>query len=201
MKDKTTAFFIGSLVAFIALGSALSLFHVSAIATDPSLWNIYASESMSFSVQYPEDYTIDEQYSYEIAPQRRAEGIALKVPPIFTQGTNLSSDSYISIETIPEFSSCNIAQYLYNMPTQDVTLIDGGWEYSVGEEVGENAGSYYEEKVFLRNDIGPCLVVRYFIHTMSLEDYATGNVREFDRAALLGEFDQIRRSLTRQNAF
>jgi hypothetical protein len=43
----------------------------------------------------------------------------------------------------------------------------------------------------------PCIAVRYFIHSTSIGNYdPNAGVREFDREALLGAFDQIRRSLT-----
>ena len=37
--------------------------------------------------------------------------------------------------------------------------------------------------------------VRYFIHSSNIGNYPEGAVREFDRQALLNQFDQIRRSL------
>ncbi len=199
MEDKATAFFIGSLVAFIALGSVLSLYRISAVATTGSTsWGTYTSETIGFSVAYPHDYVVNDKYSYEIAPGRTVEGVSFIIPPEFSSGTNLGDDTYISIETIPQFSSCHVAQYLYSTPTQDLVFVDEGLEYSVGQEVGAAAGNRYEETLFVRKDEGPCLAIRYFIHSTNIENYDAGAVQEFDKQALVNEFDQIRRSLERE---
>lgn len=197
VRDRTTAFFVGSLVAFIAMGSVLSLYHSSGASGGTLTWQAYTNEEMGFALHYPADYSVDEAYSYEIAPGRVARGVSFIVPQIWSEGTNLASDTRVSVESIPELSSCNVAQYLYNTPTQNLSFVDEGLEYSFGSEVGAAAGNRYEETVFMRSDRGPCIAIRYFIHTTNIENYEEGAVVEFDAQALIQEFDTIRRSIVR----
>lgn len=153
----------------------------------------------TFRVSFPSDYTVNASYSNDIAPGRRSVGVAFMVPTDMTEGTNLSSDSYISVESIPELSSCHAAQYIMENPVSGgPNITDNGIEYSFATSTGAGAGNIYEETVYVRQDTGPCIAVRYFIHTTQIANYPEGTVREFDRAALLAQFDNIRRSIERQ---
>jgi hypothetical protein len=68
----------------------------------------------------------------------------------------------------------------------------------LGTAIESAAGNTYEELVYVLADSPDpqnCMAVRYFIHTTRIENYEPGTVREYDRAALLRSFDEIRRSL------
>lgn len=161
-------------------------------------WSEYTSPT-GFSVRYPSDYILNEAHVYEgLGPDRVPEGISLTIPPALTEGTNLSPDSYLSVETIPAFSSCHAAQYMYEQPVSGGEFVtDAGVTYSIATSSGAAAGNLYQETVYVRQDEGPCLAVRYFLHSTTIGNYEDGTVREFDKDALVAEFDQIRRTLTR----
>ncbi len=81
-----------------------------------------------------------------------------------------------------------------NVTTHNVT--DNGIEYSFASSTSAAAGNLYEEQVYALATSSPCTAVRYFIHSSNVGNYPAGAVREFDRAALLAEFDIIRRSVS-----
>jgi hypothetical protein len=160
-------------------------------------WSTYATST--FSIQYPSDYTPDASYTHDIAPGRVSRGVAFIIPASLTEGTNLSKDSYISVETIPELSSCHAAQYTMQMPVSGgPDIVDDGVEYSLATTTTAGAGNLYEETLYVRQDQGPCLAIRYSIHSTNIGNYAPGTVEEFDKDSLLSEFDRIRRTLTRE---
>ncbi len=71
-------------------------------------------------------------------------------------------------------------------------------QYSVATSSGAAAGNRYEEMIFAFPASSPCTAVRYYIHSTAVGNYPEGSVREFDREALLAEFDAIRKTINAQ---
>lgn len=160
----------------------------------------YASTTLGLTVRYPSTFILDESYAYDaFGAQKLVHGVKFGIPPAMATGTNLSSDSYISVEWLPRANNCTGDIYLRSA-TSSTALTDGGVEYSVAGQTGAAAGNVYEEVVYALTNADPCMAVRYFIHSGNLDNYATGSVRAFNRGALLSEFDQIRRSLQLRSA-
>jgi hypothetical protein len=112
-----------------------------------------------------------------------------------TTGTNLSTDSYVSVEQLPRATSCTGDIYIRD--NVKASAIDAnGHSYSLASTTDAAAGNRYEEWVYAIPGSNPCTAARYFIHYGAIENYPTdGSVKEFDRAALLAAFDQIRDSI------
>lgn len=150
----------------------------------------------STSVDYPESYKVDESYEYQaLGPGQSIAGVKFTIPGALTEGTNLSRDSYLSVEWLPEGEACDATAFLADGASVE-SMSDGGVEYSYGSSSDAGAGNRYDETVYALTDIDPCLAVRYFIHYGAIQNYPEGEVREFDRGALVAEFDAIRRTLT-----
>ncbi|OGG53038.1 hypothetical protein A3H16_02375 [Candidatus Kaiserbacteria bacterium RIFCSPLOWO2_12_FULL_53_8] len=149
----------------------------------------------TFSVVYPADYTVDDQYTYtQVNPKKPISGVKFTIPLTIATGTDLSSDSYVSVEWLPRAKNCTGDIYLAdNVKPQ--TLTEGGVEYSVATSSGAGAGNRYEEQVYALAGSSPCTALRYFIHYAAIENFPAGAVQEFDRAALISDFDKIRQSL------
>lgn len=163
----------------------------------PALPQSYSNSAMKFSLQLPDGFTTDESYTYTaLGPGEEIKGVKFTIPLSMATGTNLSSDSYISVEQIPDVSSCIAGPFLWKgqkitlSPTDDVT------QFLVASSTGAAAGNRYEEAVYAQQDTNPCTAVRYFIHFSSIENYPPGMVREYDRQKLLAEFDAIRQSFS-----
>lgn len=154
-------------------------------------WNSYETEN--YSLHYPKDFTLTEDYRYQaLGPGKEIAGIAFTVPNILTQKTNLSGDTKLSIERIPEKESCTPADFLA-APVVQAPITEREVPIAVAEESGAAAGNRYDETVFVYPD---CVAVRYFIHSTNIQNYTPGTVQEFDRGALLQAFDLIRASFT-----
>lgn len=149
----------------------------------------------TFSVSYPQGYSVDERYENEIAPGRRSTGVKFTINPSMTDGTNLSADSFVSVELLPTMSACSASPYLSD-PVIAQALYEGDTTYSVALSSGAGAGNFYEEAVYARLGDKGCVAVRYVIHSTNIGNYDPGTVRKFDKEALLKEFDGVRRSLT-----
>lgn len=161
----------------------------------------YSYPPLGFSIKYPTGYKLDESYTYDQLGPEAIPGIKVSVPASKTDGTNLSSDSGVSVEYFPSAdasSTCSASNFLYGQPAA-TNVSDGGITYSVASASDAGAGNLYEEKVYALAGQNPCIAVRYFIHYTQIGNYPAGTRKEFDKAALTAEFDKIRHSLTLKN--
>ena len=161
----------------------------------------YVDQSGSFSIRLPKllgptepGYAIDEDFAYALSPEESISGVKFTIPANLATGTNLSADSYLSVETIPNSITCTADLFL-PQATATSTQTDDGTTYSVATSSEAAAGNRYQEKVFALSDTNPCMAVRYFVHYTVLENYEPGIVKEFDAAGLIMEFDRIRKTL------
>ena len=155
--------------------------------------NTYATST--YSVRYPGNFALNAQYAYDqFGPKKLINGVKFTVPATVATGTNLSADTGVSVEQLPRAKNCTGDIYLLdNVTAHDI--IENGTEYSFASSTGAAAGNLYDEQVYALATSSPCTAVRYFIHSSNISNYPAGMVSEFDRAALLGEFDKIRASL------
>lgn len=162
---------------------------------DTTLTQVYANSGDGFSIRLPQGYTLDEKYRYQgLGPKKEIAGIRFGIPASYATGTNLGSDSYLSIEGIPQTASCSAGLFL-ERPGQIQTIVNNDVEYTVASSTGAAAGNRYEERVYAVSGTNPCIAIRYYIHYGVIENYPSGTVREFDEPALLSQFDAIRTTL------
>lgn len=154
----------------------------------------YTSPTLGYSLTYPIAYT-QSDHTYEFSDTKNIEGgFKVTVPAAMATGTNLSSDTYLAVEQLPNARVCTGDIFLRaNVTAKNVD--DGGMTYSVASSSDAGAGNRYEEWVYALPESSPCTAVRYFIHSTVLENYPEGTVREYDRTMLLSDFDGMRRSL------
>ncbi len=67
--------------------------------------------------------------------------------------------------------------------------------YSLATSSNAGAGNVYDEVVYALPGSKPCTAVRYQIHSTNIGNYPEGTVTEYNQAALLEEFNKIRRSI------
>ena len=144
----------------------------------------YHSDDGSFSIRYPAGFAVNQETGQ----------VRFMIAPDFTRGTNLATDSHLSVETLREAGRCDAGGFLDDHPaSRDTSVL--GVKYSFASAVGAAAGNRYEEAVFALPGTTPCMAIRYFIHYGVIDNYPRGAVREFDRAALLRTFDAMRATL------
>lgn len=168
---------------------------IASEATGQSLPQIYSNSSEGFSLRLPGNYKVDESYTYqELGHGKAINGIKFTIPESLATGTNLSPDSYVSVEEIPQTQSCSAALFL-DRGMQVAAITEGDTTYSVASSTGAGAGNRYEETVYALPGTNPCIAVRYMVHYGVFENYPPGTVKQFDRDALLKQFDSIRKTL------
>ena len=177
------------------------------LPTEGDLAYVYSNSVDGFSIRLPgtassTSYTVDGSYRYqELGPGKDIPGIKFTIPASVATGTNLAADSYLSVEEIPKSESpaggCTATPFLDQQggTSATQTITDGNTTYSFASSTGAGAGNRYEETVYAVPGTNPCIAVRYLIHYGVIENYPAGLVHEFDKQALLAEFDAIRRTL------
>lgn len=177
--------------------AALSLFP-SFRDDSATLPNTYVNRAQGFSIRYPAGYAEDDTYIYQaLGPGRDISGVKFTIPPTLAAGTNLATDSYLSVEHIAQVSACT-ASLFFADPVAVSSVREGEIVYSVASTTGAGAGNRYEETVYALLGTNPCRAVRYFIHSSVIENYPAGAVRPFNHEALLKQFDAVRRTLPLQ---
>jgi len=157
--------------------------------------NIYHNGTIGFSIRYPNGYSVDPNYQYQaLGPNKEIYGTKFTISPDIANGTNLSNDSGISIEFIPNTQECNAGLFLFDSSNVK-TITDNNIEYSFTSSTDAAAGNRYEESVWALPNTNSCIAIRYFIHYGAIENYPQGAVQEFDKKSLINQFDKIRQTL------
>lgn len=154
----------------------------------------YASSTMKFSVSYSPEFVLEEPYAYtRVSPTKPISGVKFRVPASFTQGTNLASDSGVSVEQLPRANKC-VGDIYLKANVRAVPLAEGTTNFSAATSTETVGADTFEEAVFAITGSSPCIAVRYFLHTTSATGTAT-STQQFDRAGVIAAFETIRRSL------
>mgnify|MGYP001597199310 CR=1 FL=1 len=173
--------------------------------TEPAT-TTYASSTLGYSFDYPKTYALNEAYQYDFSPSKSIRGVAVAAPA--QTGTNLGSDTRVSVEQLPRAATCTADIFIIaDVKAKPVSDSQNGTEYSYATTTGAAAGNVYEEMVYAFPKSKPCTAIRYAIHSTNIgkADASVGSptnsvgatestVREFDRSALLEGFHAIRRS-------
>jgi hypothetical protein len=158
----------------------------------PTGWRIYGDAKLGFSVAYPAKWRVDRAHVYPTPiDDTRIVGVAFMIPPKLALHTNLSTDSYLSIESAPSTDTCKPNAFLATSDTQR-DEDHGSLLWSVATSGDAGAGNLYDETVYALKGSHPCLAIRYFVHSTNVGNYTPGTVKQFDRAGLFGTFDRIR---------
>ena len=195
-SDESFVFWNKGNGATVTEGSAPSYTCISVVKDPGNLPQTYENGTQGFSIRLGDGFTTTANYTYQnLGPGKTIGGVKFTIPASMATGTNLSNDSYISVEEIPNAQSCSATLFLPSGATASA-VTDQGTDYSFASSSDAAAGNRYEEDVYALPGTNPCVAVRYFIHWGAIENYPTGAVKEFDKAALTQTFDSIRRTLT-----
>jgi hypothetical protein len=175
------------------------------IVTPPVTTSTYTNDELNYSVTLPTKqastasetlYRVDTAYSYTKEPDTVIEGIQFTIHGGLIGNTNLSKDTYLSIESLEDVDTCEAEAFISSDEVTSRTITDNDKTYSFATTTEGAAGNRYEEYVYAIPDSSPCIALRYYIHTTAIENYPTGTVTAYNKTTLLNTFDQIRRSLT-----
>ena len=168
-----------------------------AAAAAPAGWHTYRHPALGYSISYPPDWTFDKDGAYSFS-NPALKGSAIHVPARLTNGTNLSANSRLSVESLPG-SSCTPAQFASQTadPIAGVhTLKADGRVYTAAVSEDPYPGRDAKSYLFLINGTSPCIAVRYLVIASDMGAYDPGTVRAFDAKKLTALFDRIRATVT-----
>jgi hypothetical protein len=176
-------------VLMMIVGCSLS------VHADEAGWRTYSGTG--FSISYPPGFSVDAHHEYTALGGGNAIlGTAFKIPEQMAEGTNLSPDSYLSVEIFPQID-CTPKAFL-GAPQNQLNMKDGSRRWLVANNTEGAAGNNYAETVYALDKSVPCIAVRYFIHTTNIANYEPGTVKPFDATQLKTVFDKMRQSLKPQ---
>lgn len=201
MKGKVVLWVLGFLVVIAAIAAGVFFMYKGAPGMEPAdvsppenNWNTYQNAELGFSLLYPASFTLDEAHIYEaLGPGKEIRGVAFTVPESLTRGTNLSKDTYVSVETLGGVSPCSALPFIGTTRTES-EVTEGGTAYFLARGSDAGAGNLYEEYVYAIKDSAPCTAFRYFIHSTNIANYDKGTAIEFDKGSLISAFDTVRQS-------
>lgn len=154
----------------------------------------YTSPSRDFTLTLPQGYIVDEAYLYQPDQLIKIPGTKFTIPQEVATGTNLSNDTYLSVETFSTSTKCT-GNIFIGAGKSSTNGEYAGRTYSVASTVEAAAGNRYEQMVYAFPSNGKCMAVRYFIHYGVYENYPVESIKQFDKPKLLKQFDTIRDSL------
>ncbi len=158
-------------------------------------WKKYKNKDMGFSIEYPQGYTVNDSYVYTFLGEgKEIHGVSFTIPESFARGTNLSGETYISVERISSNGGCYANNFLYG-EARDSTAIENGITYNIENSSDAATGNYYEETVYATSSGGYCYAIRLFIHSTQILNYDPGTVKEFDRNKLVDIYNKMRSTL------
>ncbi len=159
-------------------------------------WEIFTDSEGRFSALYPTSFSVNTAHVYTaLGPEKEIYGVSFAVPESLTRGTNLSLDTYFSVETLGTSTAPCLAKSFLGEGAKESVMTENGVRYSMGRRIEGTAGSTYEEHVYVLPNSLPCTAVRYFIRSTAIGNYEPGAVLEFNRGSLISVFDTIRQSL------
>ena len=158
-------------------------------------WKKYTSDNYKFSIEYPSDFSVNENHTYSaLGPGKEIKGIAFPVSEAISKGTNLSSDSYFSVEQLST-TDCTGSNFMSN-PQTDNTVTENNKTYNVATGGDAGAGNRYEDTVFATKFNNVCYGIRLMIHSTVIENYEPGTVPEYNRSQLIELYNRFRLSFT-----
>ncbi len=174
---------------------------VADVGAEVKLPSVFADKAGTFSLRLPgilssttSGYKIEEPFTRVLTPKKSIDGVRFTIPASTATGTNLSRDSYLSVEHSASSTTCTADTFLDGV-THATVLEENGVTYSVATSSEAAVGNRYEETVYALQGTNPCIAVREFIHYGVFENYASGTVKAFNKASILGTLDQIRKTL------
>jgi len=198
--DESVLFWSKGNTAFITEGATQQQTFANCIKVSnisgQETWHTYASNQQGYSVRYPDGFMLNTDYSYQaLGPGKSISGIKITIPDTMATGTNLSTDSYVSVEELPNVDTCTATLFLGDQVGTTSQITDNGVTYSFASGADAAAGNRYNESVYAIPGTNPCIGIRYFIHSTELANYPAGTRKAFDQDALTKAFDGIRESL------
>lgn len=191
MSIHKKTFYIVTIVALIAAIAVYLFVKKDSVSVDQPKhldWPVYTNATYDFSIQHPDGFVIDENFSnLTLGPGKTIPGVLFTVPKdMYGSGTNLN-EIKISVEFIRNTTTCSPQLFLFEK-TDIVPVLIEGIEYGQGVSTDAGAGQIYTETVLARLIGADCVGFRLLVHTGNIGMYDPGSVSEFSSASVMNIF-------------
>ncbi|MDD4989201.1 MAG: hypothetical protein PHV42_02145 [Candidatus Pacebacteria bacterium] len=142
----------------------------------------YRSDESGYTIQYPSNFFVNESGKNPLNGTDPFYGIFFNFPSSFTAGTNLSKESYISVETKAEVQ-CTPGDFLDQgggPSPKPADIQSNGIYWTGGFSADAAVGNLYEETAYTTIHNGTCYGVKLFLHSGNIGNYDPGTIRSFD---------------------
>ncbi len=153
-----------------------------------SVWELYSSDVLGITFQYPSGSVINESHQYTaLGPDTTIPGVSFSLPAEYFESTNLSKDSYIAIETSEK--SCDPVDFVAGSQRETIKESIVGKQYSKVISSEGAAGNIYDETIY--TTLSPysnnlCYAFRLFAHSLNIGalQETKPNIKMYDKAGL-----------------
>ncbi|MDD5068680.1 MAG: hypothetical protein PHS53_02465 [Candidatus Pacebacteria bacterium] len=188
VEEEQGHLYLKQILSSIVFGGSVSA--ITPLPTKPALLTEYRSDESGYIVEYPQDFRVDESGKSPVTGDF-IQGIIFHFPTSLTSGTNLSQDSYISIETKGEVA-CTPEDFLGDPLLKQLPDINSGSIAWKGGMVGDaGAGNMYVQNAYATLHNTVCYGVRLFLHSTNVDNYPSGTIRAFDRSLIDALYQQM----------
>ncbi len=157
----------------------------------PATSLIYRNDEAGYTVQYPKGFFAVESGRNPLNMNETFSGIFFNFPSSFVLGTNLSKESFISVETKVEIA-CTPKDFLMaGNPGSTSTIQADGLTFKGQSASDAAAGNRYNETVYTTLHKNVCYGIRLFLHSGNIDNYDPGTVRAFDQAKIESLFKEM----------
>ena len=167
-------------------------------------WKAYTDSVLPFIVLAPTDWTVNSSFvNGDLGPDRTLSGTAFIVPQSMVTGTNLGSDTSISILKNTFTTTCDASEFLDTgsaIINKKISVNGKTWTLATNGDAG--AGNrYLDTVVSYPHEVtatNPCLGIDLHVHYAVLENFPAGTVSAYDSNTLTGIYESMVKSFVQK---
>jgi hypothetical protein len=174
----------------------------SAYYTNTAEWQVGQSNNGGFSIAYPIDFSIDQNYSVTPSTDWRLGAnsnpgnlyFTITVPSAFEPQTNFA-DAKLTVGASANnkaVADCLVADPSGGPPSATSTTTINGIQFTVFKSSDAGAGNYYETTSYRTVYSGQCYAIEYTVHSSQIGNYPPQyNLQPFDDNQITSLMDRI----------
>ncbi|MDQ3014364.1 MAG: hypothetical protein M3Q73_00685 [bacterium] len=157
-------------------------------------WTASKNTALGYELSYPEGAmtykpgTVAE--TGMLNPNKKIKKDRFVVSSDYIKGTNLASDSGVTIEVYDSTQLCQAEYVPENFAASPVQTINGK-TFSTASSQSGAAGNFYQHTLFKTVHEGKCYVAIAVTHTTNVGAYPAGEVIEYNKAELMELYTKL----------
>lgn len=157
-------------------------------------WTTSKNTALGYELSYPKGAMMYKAGTVAetgmLNPNKKIKKDRFVVTSDYTKGTNLASDSGVTIEVYDSTQLCQ-AEYVPENFTAAPSVTINGNTFSVATSEGVGAGNLYRHQLYKTIKDGKCYVAIAITHSTSVGAYPVGEVTEYNKAELMEIYNKV----------